>query len=76
MDMCDLSRVQDIMMVVVMQIAEGVVTVKGALTEAKVLIPDLKACTNTVVHVVDTVIVPCHPEFSKLLKNYQETCLS
>lgn len=63
----------DAVMLMGMQIADGAVTVKGALTEAMVVTPDVEACKNTIVHVIDSVLVPCNPKFGKLPEDCHES---
>lgn len=54
------------------QIADGTVTIKGGQTEATVAAADVEACKSTVVHVIDSVLVPCPPQFSELMRHFHK----
>ncbi|GMH43791.1 hypothetical protein BSKO_11725 [Bryopsis sp. KO-2023] len=43
----------------VVEVDDDGVTVGGGLTEATVTTADVEACADTVIHVIDTVLVPC-----------------
>lgn len=45
----------------VVLLQNGGAKIIGALSTATVTQPDIEACGGTVVHIVDTVLVPCAP---------------